>query len=629
MSKKRAASFSDELAKKFPFIKKSKLNNGNVHCVTCNSEFSVSAGAKYEIERHITREKHKKALLSLAGSSKSNLTSFFRSAEFGEAEKKLAVSEATLCFHTVMHNQSFRSMDCTSKLLQKFFEKKFACARTKSEAIIKNVIAPFIMSLVQDELKQVSFVTSYCDASNHKDVKMFPTLVRYFSETYGVQIKVLDIVSLPSETADTVSNSITIVWDKNNITEKVVGFCADNANVNFGGVKRKSLNNIFAKLQNHLNRKLIGIGCAAHILNNAMQTAADMLPIDLEGILNKIYSYFFIYTVRVESLKQFCDESGIQYRKILSVSKTRWLALMPCIERVLQLYQPLKSYFLSIEKCPIVVKKFFESETSEMWLYFLHTQASIFHNSIKKIEGNKNSIMEVSLEIDMLINKFKDRLEAMFVPVCIRAMLTKLEENGDINRKWFETHVKSFYMNCIDYLELWSEQFEETKDFEWAMLHKEVNYDIIFKTFKKIEKMQHNLHFNENELFDEVCCLKRYVTKEKICAWKNECIDIDQRWVEIFSHFRENEIPYKALKKIIEYILCLPGTNGATERIFSIINNMWTTEKSHLKLETLQAMVQVKVNYVNSCDEFAESIKSNNELLKKVHNVQKYQKNDD
>ena len=71
------------------------------------------------------------------------MTKFFRSENFGKKEIELAKIEGLWAFHTVRHNQSFSSMECTSKLIQQNFEPKFSCAKTKCQAIVKNVIAPF------------------------------------------------------------------------------------------------------------------------------------------------------------------------------------------------------------------------------------------------------------------------------------------------------------------------------------------------------------------------------------------------------------------------------------------------------------------------------------------------------
>lgn len=43
-------------------------------------------------------------------------------------------------------------------------------------------------------------------------------------------------------------------------------------------------------------------------------------------------------------------------------SKTHWLPLFPAVQRILEMYTGLKSYFLSMEKSPNVLKKFFEDD---------------------------------------------------------------------------------------------------------------------------------------------------------------------------------------------------------------------------------------------------------------------------
>ncbi|KAF0702520.1 Uncharacterized protein FWK35_00028002 [Aphis craccivora] len=94
---------------------------------------------------------------------------------------------------------------------------------------------------------------------------------------------------------------------------KIVAFSGDNCNTKFGG-------------------------CAAHILHNAMQSSADVLPIDVEIIVNNIFKFFHIYTVRVEHLKEFCEYTNVEYKNILGSVKTRWLSLLPAITRIIDIY---------------------------------------------------------------------------------------------------------------------------------------------------------------------------------------------------------------------------------------------------------------------------------------------------
>lgn len=114
----------------------------------------------------------------------------------GPKEELLAAIEGTFAYHTVCHNHSFRSMDCTSKLLQTTLEPKFSCARTKAEAIVTNIFAPNILNILHCNLKQCTFVSVLTDASNHKEIKLFPVLIRYFDCKSGIKVNILELNSL-------------------------------------------------------------------------------------------------------------------------------------------------------------------------------------------------------------------------------------------------------------------------------------------------------------------------------------------------------------------------------------------------------------------------------------------------
>ncbi|KAF2886470.1 hypothetical protein ILUMI_19703 [Ignelater luminosus] len=260
-------------------------------------------------------------------------------------------------------------MDCTSKIIQKRFENKFTCAQTKSEAVIKRVLAPFAFDALAQELETSHFVSIFSDASNHKDIKLFPTLVRYFNTQNGISIKVVDVTSAPGETAEIISNLLLKVLDKNNLKNKLVAYCADNANTNFGGVSKKEWENVQKTLE-----------------------------------------------------------------------------------------------FIS----------------------------------------------------------------------------------------------EHFTANDID----------------------------------------------ESALFDEVTLIKNYATEQKIKERQEMKTHIDLRWVEIFQHFDVQQISYPQILQLVEFALCLPASNAPTERVFSIINNIWTSEKSQLTVETLKAMIVVRCNLGRSCEEF-------------------------
>jgi hypothetical protein len=68
----------------------------------------------------------------------------------------------------------------------------------KCESILVNVLAPFIMKQILEELKSVKYllITLMVDASKHKNLKLVPVIVRYFTREERVQTQVNEFHNL-------------------------------------------------------------------------------------------------------------------------------------------------------------------------------------------------------------------------------------------------------------------------------------------------------------------------------------------------------------------------------------------------------------------------------------------------
>lgn len=53
------------------------------------------------------------------------------------------------------------------------------------------------------------------------------------------------------------------------------------------------------------------------------------------------------------------------------------------------------------------------------------------------------------------------------------------------------------------------------------------------------------------------------------------------------------EILLNNLKIICEFIMCLLATSASVERLFFVIDNYWSDEKSQLKVTTFKETIQV------------------------------------
>lgn len=88
------------------------------------------------------------------------------------------LKEGVWTYHITKSNHSYRSTDCEGKLIRLMFDQpKFHLARTKCEAIAKNIFETEIKREIKTELQGVNFVSIATDASNHKSDKIFPVVI--------------------------------------------------------------------------------------------------------------------------------------------------------------------------------------------------------------------------------------------------------------------------------------------------------------------------------------------------------------------------------------------------------------------------------------------------------------------
>jgi len=132
---------------------------------------------------------------------------------------------------------------------------------------------------------------------------------------------------------------------------------------------------------NHMLFNRLGFRCS-HCFNNnfvvIIYNWADFGSIVIIRIIA-----FWLDTMRVEKLKEFCDFAVVQYRDILSHAKTRWLLLSPAIDRIILMFDGLKSYFLSQDSSPKILVDFFQNVTALLYMKFIQSMLNIFnHNNI-------------------------------------------------------------------------------------------------------------------------------------------------------------------------------------------------------------------------------------------------------
>ncbi|GBP91144.1 hypothetical protein EVAR_24096_1 [Eumeta japonica] len=164
----------------------------------------------FEIKQHQDTKQHKAKteLKRTSGVLQKFLTPASTSRPVSENDNVTA-AELASSFHTVKHNLSYNSMDCSVKLDKIIYvDSKTATniklARTKMEALVMEVLGPCTLECVVNDLKDENmYFCLQTDASNKKkNIKLFPLVVQYFTVEKGIQNKLLDFYENANESAD-------------------------------------------------------------------------------------------------------------------------------------------------------------------------------------------------------------------------------------------------------------------------------------------------------------------------------------------------------------------------------------------------------------------------------------------
>jgi hypothetical protein len=113
MSKKQKCVVSESLLKEFEFLKRG-VNEHSAFCSLCQTSFTVASGGRTSVSEHATR-RHKSTVVTQ--SSNTEVSTFFKSIVPDKNYVAIALRKGTFAFHTVQHHQSFKSMDCSSSLI--------------------------------------------------------------------------------------------------------------------------------------------------------------------------------------------------------------------------------------------------------------------------------------------------------------------------------------------------------------------------------------------------------------------------------------------------------------------------------------------------------------------------------
>lgn len=68
------------------------------------------------------------------------------------------------------------------------------------------------------------------------------------------------------------------------------------------------------------------------------------------------------------------------------------------------------------------------------------------------------------------------------------------------------------------------------------------------------------------------------------------------------------------------------GTNSMAERVFSLVKNMWTDDRSQLQITKVKSLALIKFNTKETCVQFYGKISKQTDVLRAIKSGNKYTK---
>ena len=180
---------------------------------------------------------------------------------------QVSFAEALWANFTAEHNLSFALSDHATRLFSKMFPdsdiaKKFSSARTKTTAIVTNVLAPFLREKVVMSMKCRPFSLLFDEATDIGVVKSACMVIRIFDDEAGaVRSEFYNLIELGEKAdAQTLFEAIESAFIQDGISfQNLLGFASDGANAMLG--RHNSVKTRLLAKQPHL----FVIHCICHV----------------------------------------------------------------------------------------------------------------------------------------------------------------------------------------------------------------------------------------------------------------------------------------------------------------------------------------------------------------------------
>ena len=321
-----------------------------------------------------------------------------------------------------------------------------------------------------------------------------------------------------------------------------------------------------------------------------VKSAVKALPLKVDDLLVDIYYHFRNSVNHIVSLKEFAEFCCVDFKSILKHCETQWLSLRLAINRTLDMWDPLLSYFTShsdVEKLgkvrAIFVLMSNPNPTTKVWLLFLSNILAVFDrfntffqsslvSTSHKLHGESVRLLKTVLGFiikpQFIVEYSKDLTKLRFtdptthlpddVGDSTTALLMHLKDN-ECER------VSGFYKDTVNFYQRFIQKQLQKFDFKSNLLH-----ILSFLDPPNSQNIKQSTFDQVNELvpltFNKVAAMlehREFAVDGSIDFSQTDAVKF---WVNVYNMTSPmGEYKYRHLATVALKLLAIPTSNADCE----------------------------------------------------------------
>ena len=634
-------------------------------CLWCIKECNFTSQGLYALKQNAATGNHKKmhlehndkkaikissssssSLVSCSASS-SSVSSFFKPSPAmslkPSLEERTSNAEILWMLKVTESDYSLKSCENIKQLFKRMFDcdvtnnTSFSLGRNKVSYCLSDGLGPeMLQNLCSDvSATESGFTLLFDETTNEQNKKQMDILIRYWSDSLGeIVTSYLDSLKFARCDHQELKEKFLSMFEDDKFKEvpwdRFFNISSDGPNINKALYRELNLS-----LRREGKHGLLPLFvCCLHITHNAFHKGIDVFGQESEQLAFDLHAWFKQAPCKEEDYRKLAEDATLECESLfLRHLNTRWLTLVPALERVEKRWHDVRNYFLTFvknkaeyksslpknKKYARIVEALKDEQKIQLQISFLKTVAPVFTRFLRIFQGE-----------GPLVHILYHELQSMLSTLMLRFLKADMINNKD-GHSLLEIDVRNSEIQ-LD-LEKMNVGVETLAILKKCNKDKRIMYlkEMQEAFCKMTEHLQKNLPLDSTFLKDMVCLhpLKRESTTsfpiariaqlmphilkvEKISILKDEWehlrvdndikeewyIDedgnfkrLDHYWNQIFKLKSLSGLPrYPYLALIVKSCCALQNGNAAVERSLSDNKNTLSKERTSLGDDTLKAL---------------------------------------